>query len=312
MVNLFKQIAAKNINIKEFPFFSELNIEAFIIENPQILSSDEIINPEIINSQIYLHAGRSEGDGRIDLLAKTSNDILLVIEIKNGILNDIHLNQLGDYLKAFEKKKKDIMQGIDPDNDYENFQIKGILIGIEITSSLKDKLLQGCIFGNSEIYGLIINRFTTHDSTENYIMTDYILPHVSQRIRYKVWGEFVNNQKRRGVPTNIINISKKIHDDFIKQFKLSEGNVQYTPTTFTLSVPASQRKRVFAYAILRKNDVKIYLTNNGLCPNGAFPHENLDRYPDSHYVIITNDSDYNDQVKKMISDSYEVIINYYK
>lgn len=311
-MNLFKQIAAKNINIKEFSFFSELNIEAFIIENPQILSSDEIKDPEIINSQIFLHAGRSEGDGRIDLLAKTSNDILLISEIKNGILNDSHLNQLGDYLKAFEKEKKDIMYNVDPDNDYENFQIKGILIGIGITSSLKEILLQGCIVGNSEIYGLTINRFTTNDSTENYIMTDYILPHVSQRIRYKGWDEFANNHKHRGVAENIISISKKTHDDFIRKFKLLEENVQYTPTTFTLSIPASQRKRVFAYVILRKNDIKLYLTNNGIRPNNAFPHENLNRYPDSHYIIITNDSEYNDQVKKMIRDSYEVIINYYK
>ncbi len=311
-MNLFKQIAAKNINIKEFPFFSELNIEAFIIENPQILSSDEIINPEIINSQIFLHAGRSDGDGRIDLLAKTSNDILLITEIKNGILNDSHLKQLEDYLKAFDSNKTNIMRGIDPDNDYENFQLKGILIGLGIISSLKDKLSQGYIIGNSEVYGLTINRFTTHDSTENYIMTDYILPHVSQRIRYKVWEEFSKSQKQRGISESVINIGKTIHDDFIKQYKLSEINVQYTPTTFTLSVPSSQRKRVFVYAILRKNDLKIYLTNNGICPSGAFPHENLDRYPDSHYVLITTDSDYNDQVKKMISDSYEVVSNYYK
>ena len=311
-MNIFKQVAAKNLNIKEFPFFSELNIEAYIIENPQILSSDELSNPEIINSQIYLHAGRKVGDGRIDLLAKTDNDILLVIEIKKGKLNLNHLQQLEDYLSEFNKNKIKIMKDVDPNNDYSNFQLKGIIVGLDIESVIKEKISNGYSVGDAEIYGLTINRFTTSDSSENYIITDMFVPKSSSLTRYNDWDEYAKKQNQSGISKEIVSVGKRIHDDFVNLYHLSKENIKYTPTTYTLNVPVSQRKRVFAYVIMRKNDIKIYLNNNGICPPGAYPHERLDRYPNTHYILIKNETDYNDNVKEMISDSYEVIINYYK
>lgn len=312
-MNLFKQIAAKNTEITEFPFFSELNIEAFIIENPQILSNDKINNPEIIDSQIHLKAGRSEGDGRIDLLAKTDNDILLIIEIKNGKLKEEHYKQLTDYISAFEKRKIDIMKEVDTQNDYSNYEIKGLLIGLDITEDLKNTLLKGSESLNSEIIGIIINRYRTSDSMENYILTDYIAPPENiQRIRYKNWEDFENKQKDNGVNSNIIKLVNQIYKDFIISSELPDVKINFTPTTFTLNVPLTQRRKVFAYIKIKKNAISIDLVNNGVRPVGTLPHQNPSRYPNWHTIILSTEKEYNNDVKKLIKDSYGLVMNYSK
>ena len=109
----------------------------------------------------------------------------------------------------------------------------------------------------------------------------------------------------------IILLSKRIHDDAIKEFQLKSEYVNYTPTTFTLNVPKQQRKKVFAYVSVRK-EVKIYVIHKEICPENASPHKNPDRYPDSHFIILKNEADYNNTVLDMIKASYATVFHYYE
>lgn len=303
-MNLFRQIAANPIQLKDFPFFSELNIEAFILENPQVISNDDIFDPEIIAHQLPIINGRGNTDGRIDLLAKTEG-YLIIIEVKIGMLNPNHIDQLTDYLDNFDRS---ILKDADK---YHNHKLVGLLVGTDISNDVKSVLQDGND-KNQNMIGLTLKRFKTWDAKENYILTEFYQPKSSGLTRYDSWQQFEDVQLRNGIPKSILQLSKKIHYDFIAELKLTKENINYTPNTFTLNVSKTQRKKVFAYIILRKKDVKIYLMNNGKVPEGAKPHERFDRYPHAHFVSLTSMNDYTDTIKEMIRNSYDVVDKYYE
>jgi hypothetical protein len=94
---IFKQLAAENIVLNEMRFISELNMEAFLIENAQLLTTDEYSSSvNIILNQLVLKNGRKtkKTDGRIDLLANIDNEYIAVIELKNAIIVNEHVAQL--------------------------------------------------------------------------------------------------------------------------------------------------------------------------------------------------------------------------
>ncbi len=301
-MNLFKQIAANQILLDEFPFFSELNIEAFILENPQVISNTDIVDPQIIEQQLHVKAGRKISDGRIDLLAKTAS-YLIIIEVKKGMLEELHLRQLKDYIETFDKKS------IKNADEYQTHKVIGMLVGTDISNNVKVELQEN---NEQKNIGLTIKRYKTKDSKETYIMTEFYQPKTNGLVRFENWTNFEVNQKKNGINEHILTLSKKIHDDFVMELKLSENeNINYAPNTFTLNVPKKQRKRVFAYVILRKRDIKIYLSNLGIVPEGAKPHERLDKYPGLHFIILNSLEDYNNKAKEMIHNSFEIVNNYY-
>ncbi|GEM_PF-6533757 len=303
-MNLFRQIAANQIQLNDFPFFSELNIEAFILENPQVISSEDFFDPVIIEHQLSVVQGRRIADGRIDLLAKTE-EYLIIIEIKKGTLNPNHIEQLTDYIDNFDRNKlKDA-------DEYQNHKLVGLLVGTDISNEVKSVLQNGNDKGKN-IIGLTLKRFKTADARENYVLTEFYQPKTSGLTRYENWKKFEDVQLKNGIPKSILQLAKKIHDDFVSELNLTKENVNYAPNTFTLNVSKTQRKKVFAYIILRKRDLKIYLTNNGRVPDGAKPHERLDRYPDSHFVTLSSMSDYTDKIKEMLRNSYDVVNKYYE
>jgi hypothetical protein len=308
-MNLFKQIAANQIYLEEFKFFSELNIEAFIIENPDVISNDEDLkNPKIIYQQLSFHDGRGiDRDGRIDLLAKTEGGYLIIIEIKNHTLTEKDLKQLEDYIEGFPKDKVNILNRIENGNDYKDYPIKGLLVGIDITTELKEKL-QNDERKEKNVIGLTIKRFRSNDKKECYITTDLFQPKSGVYKRFESWQEFEGAQNKRGISKGIIELAKQLHDDFKNlSINLSINYINYTPTTFTLNVPKTQRRRVFAYVILQKNNLKIYLHCNGTLPEGGILNPNQDRYNNEYFITISKASDYNENIKKMIRDSYEII-----
>jgi len=305
-MHLFRQIAARTIDIRNFPFFSELNIEAFIIENPQVLSSDTFANPEIVDSQVHLKYGRSDGDGRIDIVAKTDNGYLMIIEIKNSQIGLNNISQLTDYMKIVIQSKAEKFGA-----EFADFQVKGVLVGIAVEDGLIKAIEEGSIEMAGDIFGLTINRFKSHDNTENYIWTEYYEPSMTKRTRYLCWDEFMPSQIRKGIPEEILSLAKQIHDYAKVKYNLSDSCFQYTPNTVTISIPKVQRKRVFAYIIPRKKDVKIYLTYSEVIPEGALPNENPARYPDSCYILINTALDIPLKLESLFDISYNSVNTYY-
>ncbi len=169
-MEIFKQITANNLILKEYPFWKELAMEAYLLENEGILKLDKenFNDVEILDAEIALKKGRKEGDGRIDILVKYSGEYLGIVEIKLNEINEKSLEQLEDYIN----QKDQILQ------QSENYWIEkvnpkwvGVLVGTEISSSLRDKLNNGYEYKGIPIAGLTIKRFRSSEN-EIFVISD--------------------------------------------------------------------------------------------------------------------------------------------
>jgi hypothetical protein len=97
---IFRQFTANSISMKPYPFWKELAMEAYLLENEDILKLDEqnFSEVEVLDAEIALKSGRKAGDGRIDILAKYGGEYLGIVEIKLNEINEFSLSQLEDYL----------------------------------------------------------------------------------------------------------------------------------------------------------------------------------------------------------------------
>ena len=170
-MQIFKQITANGITLSEFPFVKELAMSAYLLENGDILKLDNtnFDNISVLDEEIALKQGRKDGDGRIDLLVNYSDEYLGIVELKKGEINEQSLKQLEDYLDQR-------VQILEMDAGYweNNTEPKwvGVLVGNEISPSLRDKLLNGYVYKeNIPIAGMTIRRFRSPNN-EIFVITD--------------------------------------------------------------------------------------------------------------------------------------------
>lgn len=168
-MEIFRQVTANNIVLKEYPFWKELAMEAYLLENEDILILDKENFSEVtvLDAEIALKAGRKTGDGRIDILAKYGGEYLGIVELKLNEINDLTLNQLQDYL---DQKDQILTIG-----NYWNETIRpkwvGVLIGTSISPDLQEKLRCGYEYNGVPIAGMIIRRFRS-DNNEIFVVSD--------------------------------------------------------------------------------------------------------------------------------------------
>ncbi|MFT4903160.1 MAG: hypothetical protein ACI84S_000865 [Thalassomonas sp.] len=172
-MEIFRQITANNIELKDYPFLKELAMEAYLMENEDILKldTDNFAEITVLDAEIALKSGRrtSNRDGRIDILAKYGVDYLAIVELKVEKINDATLNQLNDYLN--EKEQILIKH---PEFWTENEKPKwiGVLVGTSISPELQRKLQDGFVTESGiPIAGLIIRRFRSKRG-EIFVVTD--------------------------------------------------------------------------------------------------------------------------------------------
>lgn len=169
-MEIFRQITANNISLKEYPFWKELAMEAYLLENEEILKLDKqnFNDVIILDAEIALKQGRKEGDGRIDILAKYSGEYLGIVEIKVNEINDGTLGQLTEYLN-----QKEQILTINPSfwTEPTNPKWIGVLVGGSISNSLRDKLSEGYEYNGIPIAGMTIKRFKS-PSNEIYVISD--------------------------------------------------------------------------------------------------------------------------------------------
>ena len=144
-MEIFRQITANNIELKEYPFLKELAMEAYLMENGDILKLDaqNFADVTILDAEIALKAGRktSNRDGRIDILAQYGLDYLSIVELKIKEINEQTLLQLEDYLSEKEqiiRKHPEFWE----DSEIEPNWV-GVLIGTSISPELQRKLQDG-------------------------------------------------------------------------------------------------------------------------------------------------------------------------
>jgi hypothetical protein len=189
-MELYRQITANNIELNEYPFWKELAMEAYLLENEEILKLDKQNFSEvtILDAEIALKKGRTNGDGRIDILAKYSGEYIGIVEIKLKEINDDSLLQLQDYLN----KREDIIKE-NPEywTEEKSPEWIGVLVGTNISNSLRDKLSLGYEYNGIPIAGITLKRFKGLNN-EIYVITDTFF-----KFKYlsKDYSRFIFNHK---------------------------------------------------------------------------------------------------------------------
>ncbi|WP_197687266.1 PDDEXK family nuclease [Aquiflexum balticum] len=155
--------------MKPYAFWKELAMEAYLLENEDILKLDEqnFSEVEVLDAEIALKSGRKTGDGRIDILAKYGGEYLGIVEIKLNEINELSLKQLENYLDV----RSQIFQ-------FHNYWIEetepkwvGLLVGSSISAGLQEKLSNGYQYLGIPIAGMTIKRFRS-EKNEIFVISD--------------------------------------------------------------------------------------------------------------------------------------------
>lgn len=169
-MEIFRQITANNLTLKDYPFLKELAMEAYLLENEEILKLDkENFNDiTVLDAEIALKQGRKNGGGRIDILVKYSAEYLGIVELKINEINELSLKQLEDYIDQKEQILK-------YDKEYWAEQVSpkwvGLLVGTAISNELRDMLLAGYEYNGIPIAGMTIKRFRSSEN-EIFVISD--------------------------------------------------------------------------------------------------------------------------------------------
>lgn len=170
-MEIFKQITANGIILNEYPFIKELAMEAYLLENGDILKLDKanFDSISVLDEEIALKQGRKCGDGRIDMLVKYSDEYLGIVELKLNEINEQSLLQLENYL---DQRTQILAMNSNYWESASDPKWIGVLVGNEISSSLREKLLNGYVYKeNIPIAGMTIRRFRSPNN-EIFVVTD--------------------------------------------------------------------------------------------------------------------------------------------
>lgn len=197
MTKIHRHFTANDEQLEPFNFKRELSMESYLVENEGVLGLDNDVfasdSVEIIEEELTLKQGRSskDTDGRIDILATYSGEYIAVIELKLGQLENIHLEQLEDYLK---QKHQILEQYPDIINQEASSTPKwiGILVGSSISPDLASKISNGYLTPDGiSIAALTIQRFRSSRGSI-YVTTDTYFKHSANSrdtTKYKFNGE---------------------------------------------------------------------------------------------------------------------------
>ena len=188
-MKIFKQITANNIELTSYPFKKELAMEAYLIENEEILALDDSNFNEVsvLDEEIALKKGRRDRDGRIDILSSYGGEYLSIVELKLNQIDNLTLNQLEDYLN----QKEQIL-------DYGKYwegeitpKWIGVLVGTSISAELQEKLTKGYKYNDIPIAGIVLNRYKSPESNIFVVSDTYF----SFKYTKKDYSKFIFNNK---------------------------------------------------------------------------------------------------------------------
>lgn len=174
-MKIFKQVTANNIELTQYPFKKELAMEAYLIENEDILTLDNenFTEVAVLDEEIALKKGRRDRNGRIDILASYGAEYLSIIELKLNTVDDSTLTQLESYL---DQKEQILEIGNDTGKYWEqNEKPKwiGVVVGSSISPELQEKLTNGYKYKEIPIAGIVLNRFRSSDGNIFVISDTY-------------------------------------------------------------------------------------------------------------------------------------------
>ncbi len=168
-MKIFKQVTANNIELTPYPFKKELAMEAYLIENEEILAldNDNFTEVAVLDEEIALKKGRRDRDGRIDILTSYGAEYLSIIELKLHQINSSTLFQLESYLD----QKDQILEV----HRYWQEEVPpkwiGVIVGTSISAELQEKLSAGYKYNDIPIAGIVLNRYRSPDN-QIFVVSD--------------------------------------------------------------------------------------------------------------------------------------------
>ena len=169
-MKLYSHFSANNIKLEEMPFTIELAMEAYIVENPDVLKIDDDDSVQIVDYELPIKKGRGKNDGRIDLLVSYNNTKLGIIELKKGYLEKNHFNQLNNYFGQ-KKQLEDILVENYPQQQKPTEWV-GVLVGTDIKSDFLKEIEDGIqIQDKISLIAIIIKRYKGSNG-QIYITTE--------------------------------------------------------------------------------------------------------------------------------------------
>ena len=169
---IHKHVSVNNISTESFPFQRESIMEAYLIENPDVLflGIAGFDNVKIWDFQYILPGKSNTRESRIDIIARYGDEYLSIVELKTGRLNKEHLKQLEGYLAKKDQIRN--QQNRWDENISKEPQWLGVLVGSSIDPDLMSKITKGYSYEDKiPIAALTINRFRGDDGNV-YIITD--------------------------------------------------------------------------------------------------------------------------------------------
>lgn len=188
-MKIFKQVTANNIELKPYPFKKELAMEAYLIENEEILAldNDNFNEVAVLDEEIALKKGRRDRDGRIDILSSYGAEYLSIIELKLNKIDDQTLNQLEGYL---DQKDQILKTGNYWEDEVEPKWI-GVVVGTSISAELQNKLTKGYLYNDIPIAGIVLNRYRGVDNNIFVVSDTYF----NFKYSSKDYSKFLYNNK---------------------------------------------------------------------------------------------------------------------
>jgi hypothetical protein len=224
-MKIFKQVTANNIELAPYPFKKELAMEAYLIENEEILAldNDNFSEVAVLDEEIALKKGRRDRDGRIDILTSYGAEYLSIIELKLNQINESTLNQLENYLDQREQ--------ILEIGKYWEEEVKpkwiGVVVGTSISAELQEKLNDGYKYNDIPIAGIVLNRYRSSDNNIFVVSDTYFSYKYSEKdyskFTYKNKARLVNEIVREFVDLNPTATFSKLKEVFPKQIQGSLG-----------------------------------------------------------------------------------------
>ncbi|MDL2241838.1 hypothetical protein LJB91_02905 [Bacteroidales bacterium OttesenSCG-928-L03] len=169
-MKLYSHFSANNIKLEEMPFTAELAMEAYIIENPDILKVNEGDEVEIVDYELSIKNGRRTSNGRIDLLVSYNETKLGILELKKGCLQKNHFDQLNDYFG--QKKQLETILNDNYPQQLKPTEWIGILVGSDIDNAFLKEIEEGLqLQGKISLIAIVIKRFKGNNG-QIYITTE--------------------------------------------------------------------------------------------------------------------------------------------
>ncbi|TVZ55404.1 hypothetical protein OD91_0651 [Lutibacter sp. Hel_I_33_5] len=229
-MKIFKQVTANNIGLTPYPFKKELAMEAYLIENEEILilDKDNFTEVAVLDEEIALKKGRRNRDGRIDILTSYGAEYLSIIELKLNQIDESTLNQLESYL---DQKEQILEIG-----NYWEADVKpkwiGVMVGTSISADLQERLNKGYKYKDIiPIAGIVLNRYRSTDNNIFVVSDTYFSYKYSEKdyskflYKNKVFNKarLVNEIVREYVDLNPTTTFSKLKEIFPKQIQGSFG-----------------------------------------------------------------------------------------